>query len=600
MLNGIDGSFYTQHCEFGIAESAVNGCAVAGLASMYPYIPVYLKMLGLTPSETSVTCGVTLLVSGITRTLIGGWADKLNAHKSTMVILCLVSAVFHCAMLIVPQRAASDSYRTTIDVQLHCGENGSHLLVCSEEAVADGRMEKVCVTNNRTLDGEAINATFNSGASCKLQCGVQQNTTGRTGEVCFVRSERENCSALHRNRTFVFNVNLLQSQPAEVCPAMTSDIGGGPVCRCYPIRSLATADAAASERIVCRGDTKLACSTDCALDREHSYAGNTTYSFGRKGLHFGWTFVSVFALYFIGMFAFQPLVGLVDAMAYTFLGEERHKWGQQRTWGTVGFGSFALVSGLSMDAFSSGRSEYAVAFILFAAFMILSAACASRINVNSVDVETSPNMFHDVIGLLRRPDACALVCLLVFLGMYEGLIRTFLFWYLRQLGDAPQVLFGMCITFNSIPEIFMLFFSGAVLRRIGHVLAMSIAIVAFAVRLGSYSLLRNPWMVLAIEPLHAFTFGLMYASASTYASRITPPGSHGAVQNMIGSLYFCIGKFRCVCDWKWDSRNKNQMSIISIIDRKPVGNHTTRQCNEHSNISLFEPDCCYHTVMLPL
>ena len=524
---------------------------------MYPYIPVYLKMLGLTPTETSVTCGVTLLVSGITRTFIGGWADKLNAHKSVMAILCLVSAVFHSAMLLVPQRPASDSYRTTVDVRLQCGSNGSHMLVCSEDAIAGGRMDTIMVSNN----GAATNAAFNASA-CTLQCGVRQNNTDRTGENCFIRHRRKNCSALHRTRTYVFNVNKLQSLHADVCRPMSSAIDGEPACRCYAMRSLSRDDDN-DEHIVCRGDIRLTCSTDCALHGEHTFSGNTTFSVDRRGLHFGWTFVSVFALYLIGMFAIQPVMGLVDAMAYTFLGEERHKWGQQRLWGTIGYGSFALVSGLLMDACASGRNEYTVAFSLFAAFMILSAVCARQIDVNKVDVVTSPNMFHDVVGLLRRPDACVLFCLLVFFGAYQGLIMTFLFWYLRQLGDAPQALFGMCISFNSIPEMFMLFFSGAIIRRIGHVFAMSIAIVAFAVRLASYCFLRNPWMVLAIEPLHAFTFGLMYASASTYASRITPPGSHGAVQNMIGSLYFCIGKFRCVYDWKWDRRNKNHIYILS-------------------------------------
>ena len=512
---------------------------------MLPYIPVYLKRLGLTPSETSVTCGMTLLISGITRTFIGGWADKLKAHKSVMAILCLVSAVFFSVMLLVPQRPTSESHRTTIDVQLHCGMNDSLniMLVCSEDAIADGRMEKITVINNTTFGG-ATHAVLNTSA-CNLQCGVQQNDTNRTGEICFIRSLRENCSALHRNRTYVFNLNELQSLPAQVCLAMTSV--GEPACRCYAIRSFAMDDAV-YERIVCGEETRFACSTACALDGGQGNATRGTYSGQRIGLHFGRTFVSVSVLYFLGMFAFQPVIGLIDAMAYTFLGDDHHKWGQQRLWGTIGYGSFALISGLLMDAYANGNNEYAVAFILFAGFMVLSAACACQfdVNVDSIDVVTSPNMFRDVVDLLRRPDACILFCLLIFFGMYQGLILTFLFWYLRLLGDVPQALFGMCISFNCIPEMFMLFFSGAILRRIGHVFAMSIAIVAFAVRLGSYSLLRNPWMVLAIEPLHAFTFGLMYAAASTYARRITPPGSHGAVQNTIGSLYHCIGKFRCV------------------------------------------------------
>ena len=91
----------------------------------------------------------------------------------------------------------------------------------------------------------------------------------------------------------------------------------------------------------------------------------------------------------------------------------------------------------------------------------------------------------------------------------------------------------------------LLFASGVIIKRVGAVPCLYLAMLAVALRFLGYSLLSNPWVVLVIEPLHGVTFGIMWAAASTYAAMIAPPGMSATIQGLVSGVHFGIG----VCGW---------------------------------------------------
>ena len=515
---------------------------------MVPYIAIYMKKIGLSPSETALTFGVVSIVTAFSRTFVGGVADKLNAHKTVSVVMCLLSATFHGSMLLVPQRTPPEINHMTENVQLHCGTNGAHVVTCSGRP-ADKQHVEIAVNISGRTEGEsyaddgAEYLPFNA-TDCRWTCNIRkhENTTRQTGQVCFAQSLHKKCITLHDATTLGFGVTKLQRKPVDACSATDSRNSNELSCHCYTMLSFVVSHDS-FEQIVCQNQTALTCSTDCAVLFGGSVVRATSPE--RTGYHFGWIFWGIAIPFLLGQATIHPLFGLTDAMAYTVLADNLSRWGKQRLWGTVGFAVFGLTSGALMDAYGHGKNEYTIAFLLFAIFMVLASLSACQYNLRGLNLTRPSRVFHDVLGLARRPDAFVLFCVVLVFGMYQGLINTFLFWYLALLGDVPQVLFGLCLVHSCVPEAVMLFFSGAIIRRIGHVFSMSIVFVAFAIRMAGYSFLWNPWMVLCIEPLHAITFGLMYSAASTYASHITPPGTHGSVQSVIGSLFFSFGEYSC-------------------------------------------------------
>lgn len=79
-------------------------------------------------------------------------------------------------------------------------------------------------------------------------------------------------------------------------------------------------------------------------------------------------------------------------------------------------------------------------------------------------------------------------------------------------------------------ELPFFFLSGRIIKRIGHINAMSLVLLGFGIRFLLYSILSNPWWVLPIEMLNGITFGIFYATMASYASIVAPPGTEATLQ----------------------------------------------------------------------
>jgi exosortase/archaeosortase len=66
------------------------------------------------------------------------------------------------------------------------------------------------------------------------------------------------------------------------------------------------------------------------------------------------------------------------------LGDQPSHYGYQRLWGTVGWGTFAIISGLLVDEFSKGNAQkdYTVVFYLMLIMLILDVMVSSRLKVS--------------------------------------------------------------------------------------------------------------------------------------------------------------------------------------------------------------------------
>ena len=66
------------------------------------------------------------------------------------------------------------------------------------------------------------------------------------------------------------------------------------------------------------------------------------------------------------------------------LGDRPSHFGYQRLWGTIGWGTFAIISGLLVDEFSKGHAQkdYTVVFYLMLVMLILDVIVSSRLKVS--------------------------------------------------------------------------------------------------------------------------------------------------------------------------------------------------------------------------
>lgn len=173
----------------------------------------------------------------------------------------------------------------------------------------------------------------------------------------------------------------------------------------------------------------------------------------------------------------------------------------------------------------------------------------------NIHTSRSSTMLTDIGTLLRSPRICVFLIVCVVVGIGTALLWNFLFWHLEELADANvaaghgtatrewmKTLQGLTMGVQCFGgELPFFFYSGALLKRIGHAHAMSLVLVTMSVRFLLYSMLVNPWWVLPIELCQGITYGVFYASMASYASEIAPPGAGSTMQGLVGAVYEGIG-----------------------------------------------------------
>jgi len=108
----------------------------------------------------------------------------------------------------------------------------------------------------------------------------------------------------------------------------------------------------------------------------------------------------------------------------------------------------------------------------------------------------------------------------------------------RDLGVAYA---GVIWVIGPISEIPVLFFSTAIMRRIGVKRLFALGLAGVAVRLLAYGFVTSVWQVLPLQLLHALTFGAYHAASVTYISRVTPPQMKSTAQTLFAACTMGAG-----------------------------------------------------------
>jgi predicted ABC-type sugar transport system permease subunit len=225
--------------------------------------------------------------------------------------------------------------------------------------------------------------------------------------------------------------------------------------------------------------------------------------------------------------------------------------------GALGWGIFSVIAGVMVDSLSEGSStkNFESAFYLSFVFLLFDFAVSSRIKVSTsswlyanfinrfnfqnVQKQQSSNILKDVGRLLVDIRIIVFLVWCVAVGMCTGLIWQFLFFLIEDLAkdqgcDSQQwikTLEGIVMAIQTLAgEMPFFFWSGKILKRIGHINSMSLVVLVIGVRYILYSIIPNPWWFLPVELLNGLTFGLFYACMASYASIVAPPGTEATMQ----------------------------------------------------------------------
>lgn len=167
------------------------------------------------------------------------------------------------------------------------------------------------------------------------------------------------------------------------------------------------------------------------------------------------------------------------------------------------------------------------------------------------------------------------------MGCGVGLVFTFLFWHLQDLGGSPTLFgskecskkpkndsfpsLGVASVINHTSELFAYFFLHELIHRFGHVKILFLGLLGNFVRFVYISLITNPWWVLPFEfiqgqsfkkkkketsPKRAFvcslseglTHAAVWATACSYLSQAAPENLRISCQGVLQGFHFGFGR----------------------------------------------------------
>lgn len=497
----------------------------AGTAPVVPFLPVYARQLGFSGVIVGMIYTVLPITGMLAKPIFGAIADRFRLQKTLFLAFQIVTAISFFVIQFIPEIQTESTARSAV---LDCDAE-IYFRFCSKDIDS-------CTADRLVAETSSNNTTI----SCELECAVNATFMKEMCEGWHIPSY---CGITSDNNSIQFDAEV------PLHHTMQTDSKNGS-CLHFRVYRISVGDPSHNSFHVqyCRKLNVAQCRVQCrhtAVDEV--FRDSTVNDENVTDIYQFWLF---FLLMIISWVSMAVVVSVGDAICFEMLGDQSSHFGYQRLWGTIGWGIFAIISGLLVDEFSKGLTQknYTVVFYLMLVMLLFDVIVSSRLKHSQTKLST--NIVRDVGKLLSELRIVIFILWCIAVGLSTGLQWNFLFWHLEDLATSQgcemlqwiKTIEGLVMGVQCFGgELPFFFLSGRILRKIGHIHAMSLVLFAFGVRFLIYSILTNPWWCLPVELFQGFTFGLFYATMASYASIVAPPGTEATVQGTVGAVFEGIG-----------------------------------------------------------
>lgn len=248
---------------------------------------------------------------------------------------------------------------------------------------------------------------------------------------------------------------------------------------------------------------------------------------------YGWLlFVTAFMSLFYN--AIQPLLDSISLQ----LGRENpnFSYGSLRIAGAAGWALTGIVTGLAIDYININ-----VIFLISAVTMFLVFIAANFLK-QADDRECAPQenpfrYFRKVIG--NRSLLFLLLCVFL-VSTCATTIWYYYSIYMEEIG-ASSKLVGAGLSFQGLCELPLFYFSAAIILRLGLKTTLVITILATALRLLLYHVIKDPVAAIPIELLHGLSWSLFWVACVESVNKLVDPKWMVTGQSLLYVAYFGLG-----------------------------------------------------------
>ncbi|KAI6240573.1 MFS domain-containing protein [Aphelenchoides fujianensis] len=300
------------------------------------------------------------------------------------------------------------------------------------------------------------------------------------------------------------------------------------------------------------------------------------------------SFMLLLLLVALGELFSSPAIALADGYTLTVLAEKTKEFGKVRLFGSVGWAIAMLIMGIGLDYSDTFRNHpcpttntseknYTLCFVACTILALAAMAVATQFKFSSTQeqhradeigglvmdtrmAEVDPAIAQKARGKQLRAAAATEEALwkaslksmvnvhfvlyllaVVTTGFGAGNVFAFLYWSLQDLGGSP-ILFGLCSVTNHAAEIAAYFYTFQIINKYGYIKTMYACLGANVIRFLLIAWISNPWLILPLQALQGVTLSVVWASATSYVSLVSPSHLKSHNQYILALLYNGVGK----------------------------------------------------------
>ena len=486
------------------------------LATLLPYLPVFMGVLKLTPIQMSIILSVATAFSAPVRLIVGYLADRLQRRSTVFAIASILTMMFHLALYFTPIEESPTFSNNDYSMQGSLCYKSDHFIL----------------------------ETFNE--TSFLHYNVSNG---------FNKSEMICCLGDEKNGSTCLDISFYKiGADLSIVDSISN------VEQWFSLQ-----DSQIKDESLCINFQN--CNRTVHVELEPSNNMRTFWIFFVLYFFAQCTFCPLQNILDSLIYSFLRGTGKPE------------DFGKSRLWGTVGFGLCALASGVIQDTLTEqgwmGRKTYVFSFALFSTGLLL-AACMTLLirapsevtnahsrkmsgnNLKKAESEAKPfkeESSTETFALKR--DLVKIMCgfylsIIITTGMISGILagclEGFFYYFLVSLDPNNKSVVGISLVVACTCEVIVLFFSGRILSLLGSKRCLYLVFVVFVIRFIACSYLENSWYGLITEATQCICFGLLYPIMSSWASSLVPSHLQSTVQCYLGAIYFSLGIMPYNCD----------------------------------------------------
>lgn len=236
-------------------------------------------------------------------------------------------------------------------------------------------------------------------------------------------------------------------------------------------------------------------------------------------------FEQLLLLSLICTLAFSAIMPLGESAVLAECYSRKLDYGRLRLWGSLSFIAVSWAGGVYLADLGPGAVVWGAAGL-----MLLAAASCMQIPARIAAVPATGGP-PPLLRLARLPVFLLFMATASCLQASHAVLYGFATLHWRAAGHSDAMI-GFLWAEGVVAEI-VLFLAGALLlRRFGVAGLLMLGAAAGVVRWTAYAITDELWLLLALQGLHAFTFGATHLGAMHFIARAVPPAWSASAQSL--------------------------------------------------------------------